>query len=111
MGREPIQHCFNVSKDNINWKESAFNRTNGAITQAEVDRLKESYFNGARPLANSGGRSQEATRTAQATEEGQVSRPYIGTPPQEQAISSPLTAVEAGLLPKLSSGQLCRSET
>ena len=44
MGREPIQHCFNVSKDDINWKELAFNRTNGAITQAEVDGLKESYF-------------------------------------------------------------------
>ena len=42
MGREPIKHCFIVSKDN--WKESASNRTNGAITQAEVDGLKESYF-------------------------------------------------------------------
>ena len=43
-GREPIQHCFNVSKDDINWKELAFNRTNGAITKAEVDGLKESNF-------------------------------------------------------------------
>ena len=63
------------------------------------------------PQANSSGTSREATRTAQDTEEGQVILPYIDTPPQKQVASSPPVAVEAGLLPKLSSELLSRSET
>ena len=66
---------------------------------------------GAGPPANSNGTSREVTRTAQDTEEGQASQPYIGTPLLEQTASSPPAAVEAGLLPKLSSGLLSGSET
>ena len=57
----------------------------------------------ARPLANSGVGPQEMARIAQATKGGQVNRPYISTPHQDQAASSPPAAAEAGLLPKLSS--------
>ena len=63
------------------------------------------------PPDSSSGTPREAARTVQDTEEGQASQPYIGTPLLEQAASNPPAAVEAGLLPKLSSGLLSRSES
>ena len=65
---------------------------------------------GAGPPDSSSGTPREAARTVRDTEEGQASQPYIGTPLPEQAASNP-PAVEAGLLPKLSSGLLSGSVT
>ena len=68
-------------------------------------------LDGEGPPASSSSTPQEAARIVRDTEEGQASQPYISTPLPEQAASNPPAAVEAGLLPKLSSGLLSGSET
>ena len=65
----------------------------------------------ARPLANSGIGPQKMARIAQATKGGQVNRPYINTPHQGKAFSSPPVTTRAGPLPKLASEQLRKTKT
>ena len=62
------------------------------------------------PPGSSSHTPREVVRTGGDIEESLVSQPYINTPQLEQKASNPQTGVEAGGLPKLSSGLLRETE-